>query len=77
VLPPGVPAERIAALRSAFERLAQDPAFLAEMSKTQTEVSFIPGAEIERLMTRVYAFPPEIVAKMVDAISNRDKAPAR
>jgi tripartite-type tricarboxylate transporter receptor subunit TctC len=77
VLPPGVPAERVAALRTAFERLVKDPVFLAEMDKTQTEVSFVPGAEIERLMARVYAFPPEIVAKMVDAIANKDKAPAR
>jgi hypothetical protein len=77
VLPPGVPAERVGALQTAFELLAKDPAFLAEMSKTQTEVSFIPGTEIERLISRVYAFPPEIVAKMVDAISNKDKAPYR
>jgi hypothetical protein len=70
-----VPAERVAALRTAFERLAQDPAFLAEMSKTQTEVSFVPGTEMERLISRVYAFPPAIVAKMVDAISN--KSPPR
>jgi tripartite-type tricarboxylate transporter receptor subunit TctC len=77
VLPPGVPAERIAALRTAFERLVEDPTFLAEMNKTQTEVGFVPGTGIEHLMARVYAFPPEIVAKMVDAISNKDKAPAR
>ena len=77
VLPPGVPADRVAALRKAFELLVKDPTFLAEMSKGQTEVSFIPGAEIERLISRVYAFPPEIVAKMVDAIANKDKAPAK
>jgi tripartite-type tricarboxylate transporter receptor subunit TctC len=77
VLPPGVPAERVAALRTAFERLVQDPTFQAEMDKTQTEVSFVSGADIERLMARVYAFPPDIVAKMVDAISSKDKAPAK
>jgi tripartite-type tricarboxylate transporter receptor subunit TctC len=77
LLPPGVPAERVAALRTAFERLAQDPAFLAEMDRTKTEVSYLSGAESERLISRVYAFPPEIVARMVEAISSRDKAPAR
>jgi tripartite-type tricarboxylate transporter receptor subunit TctC len=77
VLPPGVPAERVAALRTAFERLVKDPVFLAEMDKTQTEVSFVPGAEIDRLISRVYAFPPEIVAKMVDAIANKDRVPAK
>jgi tripartite-type tricarboxylate transporter receptor subunit TctC len=73
VLPPGVPAERVAALRLAFERLVKDPAFLAEMERTQTEVGFMSGVEIERLIARVYAFPPQIVAKMVDAISSRPR----
>jgi tripartite-type tricarboxylate transporter receptor subunit TctC len=71
--PPGVPAERVAAVRTAFERLARDPAFLAEMEKTKTEVSYIPAAEIERLMTRVYAFPAPLVARMIDAISSKSK----
>ena len=75
LLPPGVPAERVAALRTAFERLAQDPAFLAEMDRTKTEVSYLSGAESERLISRVYAFPPEIVARMVDAISSKEKVP--
>jgi tripartite-type tricarboxylate transporter receptor subunit TctC len=71
VLPPGVPAERVAALRTAFERLVQDPAFLAEMQRTGTEVRYMSGVEMERLIARVYAFPPDIVARMNDAISSR------
>ena len=70
VLPPDVPAERAAALRTAFERMAKDPAFLAEMEKIQYEVSFVPAAEMERLIRRVYSFPPAIVEKMNEAISN-------
>lgn len=70
MLPPGVPPERVAALRTAFERLVKDPTFLAEMDRTKTEVNFLPGAEVERLISRVYAFPPDIVAKMIAAISN-------
>jgi tripartite-type tricarboxylate transporter receptor subunit TctC len=69
VLPPGVPAERVAALRIAFERLVKDPAFLADMERTRTEVGFMTGVEIERLISRVYAFPPAIVERMVEAIS--------
>src|SRR3954471_7697310 len=59
-LPPGVPAERTAALRQAFRRLAQDPTFLAEMARSGTEVSYRSGEEMERLMARVYAFPPAL-----------------
>jgi tripartite-type tricarboxylate transporter receptor subunit TctC len=77
VLPPEVPADRVAALRTAFERLVKDPAFLAEMDKIQYEVSFVSGPEMDGLIKRVHGFPPEIIARMVDAISSRDKAPAR
>ena len=66
-------AERAAALRVAFERMAKDEAFLAEMERTATEVGFMSGPEIERLIARVYAFPPEIVARMVDAISSKGR----
>jgi tripartite-type tricarboxylate transporter receptor subunit TctC len=76
VLPPEVPLDRVAALRTAFERLVQDPAFLAEMERIQYEISFVSGAEMESLIRKVYAYPPGIVATMLDAISSRDK-PAR
>jgi len=70
-LPPGVPADRIAALREAFSRMARDPAFLAELERSGTEVSFRSGQDMERLMARVYAFPPALVERMVEAISSR------
>jgi tripartite-type tricarboxylate transporter receptor subunit TctC len=71
VLPPGVPAERVTALRLAFERLAKDGAFLAEMKRSGTEVGYRSGEEMERLMARIYAFPPTLVERMVEAISSR------
>jgi tripartite-type tricarboxylate transporter receptor subunit TctC len=71
VLPPDVPAERVSALRLAFERMVKDEAFLADMARTRTEVRFMSGVEIERLIRRVYAFPPAIVARMVEAISSK------
>lgn len=75
VLPPEVPPVRVTALRDAFARLVKDPEFLAEMDKIQYEISFVPGAEMDQLIRRVYAFPPEIIARMIDAIGERDKPP--
>jgi tripartite-type tricarboxylate transporter receptor subunit TctC len=74
VLPPGVPPDRVAALRTAFERMVKDPAFLADLAKVGYEVSFIPAAESERLIKRVYGFPPAVVERMKTAITNQDKA---
>jgi tripartite-type tricarboxylate transporter receptor subunit TctC len=75
VLPPGVPPDRVAALRAAFEQMVKDPAFLAEMAKIRYEVSFIPASESERLIKRVYSFPSAIVERMKAAIVSQEKKP--
>ena len=41
VTPPEVPAERVALLRKAFEALAQDTEFLAEMNRAKMEFGFV------------------------------------
>ncbi len=69
VLPPDTLAERVAALRKAFEALARDPDFLVDMEKSQLEVSLTTGPQIEALMKRLYAFPAPTIAKMRAAIA--------
>jgi tripartite-type tricarboxylate transporter receptor subunit TctC len=51
---PGVPAERVAALRKAFGETMKDPAFLAEAKKIGIEVEPIDGEAIEKLLKRIY-----------------------
>jgi tripartite-type tricarboxylate transporter receptor subunit TctC len=69
VLPPGVPAERAAALHHAFDALMKDPAFLADMDKMQLEVIPTSGEDIVALARRLYAFPPDTIARMRSAIA--------
>lgn len=59
----GVPAERLAALRKAFKDTLADPHFLAEAEKTQSEISYMPPAEIESIVQRFYDTPPEVREK--------------
>jgi tripartite-type tricarboxylate transporter receptor subunit TctC len=59
--PPGVPAERIAALRAAFKATAEDPAFLEEARKLSVPINFMGWQEIEKLLQDVYATPQSIV----------------
>jgi tripartite-type tricarboxylate transporter receptor subunit TctC len=59
--PPEVPAERLQALRVAFERSLKDPAYLAEAEKTGIEVQHRGGETIDKLFERIYATPKEIV----------------
>ncbi len=61
--PPGVPADRVAALRKAFMDTMADKAFLADAEKTQMEITPVPGDQVENLMKEIYATPPAIAQK--------------
>ena len=61
--PPDVPADRLDALRTAFIATLKDPAFLAEAEKQKLEISPTHGAELAERVKRLYATPPEIVAR--------------
>jgi tripartite-type tricarboxylate transporter receptor subunit TctC len=60
---PGVPAERIAALRQAFTATLADPEFRAEADKAQLEIEPLSADEIEHFLGRAYGAPKPIVEK--------------
>ena len=62
--PPGVPAERIAALRAAFEAMLKDPAFVADAQKQLLDLTPVSGARIDALLKDMYATPPELIARV-------------
>lgn len=66
--PPGIPADRLAALRVAFEATVKDPAFVADAEKLNLEVEYVSGAEILAVLERLYATPKEIVERVKAAI---------
>ena len=68
--PPGVPADRLAALRKAFDDTMKDPEFLAETQKARMEINPITGAELEALLREVYASPKDVIARAAHAISD-------
>lgn len=68
VAPPGTPPERVKVLRQAFEAVMKDPEFLADAKKQNLETAFMRGEEIERLIDRIFASPPDIIARAVSAI---------
>jgi tripartite-type tricarboxylate transporter receptor subunit TctC len=59
--PPGVPAERVARLRAAFDAVVRDPAFLQEAAAMGFEVMPQSGAEIAERVAAVMATPRPIV----------------
>ena len=60
--PRGIPADRLAALRTAFDATMKDPEFLAEAAKQRLLVTPMTGAEVESFIKDLYRAPPDIVA---------------
>ena len=63
VAPPGLPAERTAALRAAFQAMVADPAFLDDAARIGLEISPIDGEAIIALLQRSKATPPQVIER--------------
>jgi tripartite-type tricarboxylate transporter receptor subunit TctC len=61
--PPGMPADRTAALREAFVKTAKDPAFLADAARQNLEIDPTGGQEIQELVADILSAPPAMMAK--------------
>jgi hypothetical protein len=60
--PPGVPPERLAILRRAFDATLKDPAFLSDAARLQMEIDPLDGPAIEALLAEAYGAPRDVVA---------------
>jgi tripartite-type tricarboxylate transporter receptor subunit TctC len=72
ILPPGVPADRVAALRKAFLAALDDKQLLAEAQTMRLDVTPISGEEVQALVSKVYSFPAAIVEKAKQALIYKD-----
>jgi tripartite-type tricarboxylate transporter receptor subunit TctC len=70
---PNVPADRLAALRAAFDKSMADPEFIALAQKQQLEVGAVSGERIEQLINKLYSYPKPMVEKASLAITRTDK----
>ncbi len=66
--PPGLPADRLKALREALQATMRDKDFLAEADKVGLEIDPASAEEVEQLLQRFAAFPPEVFRKAQEAI---------
>jgi tripartite-type tricarboxylate transporter receptor subunit TctC len=65
---PGVPPERVAALRQAFNDTVNDPDYIAEATARALHIQLVTGAEIEQVLRRVYATPRAVVERVTAAV---------
>jgi hypothetical protein len=61
--PPGVPEDRKAALRKAFDETMRDPDFLADAARQNLEVAPVGGGEIDTFLAGVYATPRPLIER--------------
>ncbi len=68
VAPAEVPADRVAALRAAFQAMLRDPAFLDDAKKQRLNVVPITGEQQATIIVNAYKTPPAIVQRTIKAL---------
>src|SRR5262249_30787579 len=61
---PGVPPDRLNALRRAFDATMKDPEFLADAKRTTLTVNPITGEELQKLVVEVSNLPADLLEKV-------------
>jgi tripartite-type tricarboxylate transporter receptor subunit TctC len=65
IMPPGVPADRVALMQTAMMATFKDPEFLAEADRLNLGVNVPRSAEEERrIVEEAYATPPDVVTRL-------------
>jgi tripartite-type tricarboxylate transporter receptor subunit TctC len=66
---PNVPADRVAALRKAFDDTMKDPAYLAEAKKAEIDVDPVSGADLQAYVEKLVQATPDEVKLLRAALS--------
>jgi len=61
---PGIPVERVEALRTAFMDMTRDGEFISELEKMRVELTPMPGAKLQDLVQEVGNLTPDLVQKI-------------
>jgi len=68
ILPPGVPADRVAALRKAFMDTFRDPEIIAEAARMQLDIDALSGDEVQAEVAKAFTTPRNIVERAKQAM---------
>ena len=70
-LPPDVPKDRVAALRKAFGEMMNDAEFIAEAQKLDLDLDMMDGQQIDEVLQKAYASPPNVIEVARQAIGGK------
>jgi len=69
VAPPGMPPERLAMLRKAFDATMKDAEFIADVKKQKLDLDPVDGERLSALINKIYATPKAVIDR-VSALMN-------
>src|SRR5712671_1938088 len=69
---PGVPADRVRALRKAFDDTMRDPQFIESAAKANMYLNPMAGEELQEIAGRIASPSPAVIEKVRDAIKVKD-----
>ena len=73
----GVPVERVAALRHAFDLTLADPVFLEDAARQSLEIGAKSGEELQRIVAALIETPPAVLERVRRAIQIKDAEPVK
>jgi tripartite-type tricarboxylate transporter receptor subunit TctC len=59
--PPGVPADRVAALRTAFDTMIKDKDFREAAAKRKLVIAPTPGTDVQAIIQKVVSYSPAVI----------------
>ena len=65
--PPGIPADRLKALRTAFMALATDPKFQEDAEKSKLEVNPTGYESVEKVIKAITSASPDVTKRFFEA----------
>jgi hypothetical protein len=69
---PGVPNDRVAALRTAFDKTLADPGFVADYKKTGRPLEARTGEEVVKIANELLSSKPELATALKEALKQRE-----
>jgi tripartite-type tricarboxylate transporter receptor subunit TctC len=67
---PGVPPDRVQALRDAFDATINDPAFIEEARRLNLSINAVPGAKLQQLIAEIAGAPKSVTARLSDILGS-------
>ena len=71
LLPPNVPADRVAAMRASFDAVLKDPALLADAKKSRLDISPTSGEKLQKLVEDMMKVNETVLARTKAALETK------